>query len=78
VEIPPVDIWNPKIFAAIDESDLSFGQRMLASVRTTYCFRATRFAGHHFNDELLGLICAEELETRAREKEKSEDQKPEA
>ena len=100
LKLRPGDIWNPKIFAAIDESDLfvviwSKNARDSKWVKKESRYALKRYKQHgspdfrpipvegppivsvprdlqayHFNDELLGLIRAAELERREREKEK--------
>jgi hypothetical protein len=108
LKLRPGDIWNPKIFPAIDGSDLfvviwSKNARDSKWVKKESRYALRRYKQHkspdfrpipvegppiasvprdlrayHFNDELLGLIRVAELEMREREKEKSEEHKPEA
>jgi hypothetical protein len=106
LKLRPGDEWNPKIFAAIDESDLfvviwSKNARDSKWVKKESRYALNRYKQHgspdfrpipvegppiasvprglrayHFNDQLLGLIRAAELERRERENKKK-DLKPE-
>ena len=108
LKLRPGDVWNPKIFAAIDESDLFVVIWSKNARDSKWVKRESRYAlrrhkqhgspdfvpipvegppiasvprglrAYHFNDELLGLIRVAELEMREREKEKSEERKPDA
>jgi hypothetical protein len=104
LKLRPGDIWNPKVFAAIDESDLFVviwsnnardskwvkKEARYALKRYKQCgspdFRPIPVEGppiasvprglhaYHFNDELLGLIRAAELERREREEKETKIQ----
>jgi hypothetical protein len=106
LKLRPGDIWNPKIFGAIDESDLfiviwSKNARDSKWVKKESRYALKRYKQHrspdfrpipvegppiasvprglrayHFNDELLSLIRAAELEMQENEKVKTEEQKP--
>jgi hypothetical protein len=96
LKLRPGDIWNPKIFAAIDESDLFVVIWSKNALDSKWVEKESRYAlkrykqygrpdfrpipvegppiasvphglqAYHFNDELLGLIRAAELERRER------------
>jgi hypothetical protein len=103
----PGDIWNPKIFAAIDESDLFVVIWSKNARDSKWVKKESRYAlklceqrgspdfvpipvegppiasvprglkARHFNDELLSLIRAAEVEAKEREWKKNERAKPE-
>lgn len=106
MELRPGDIWNPKIFSAIDESDLfvliwskNAGSSKWVRKEARYAlqrfkqrrspdFRPIPVEGppiapvprglraHHFNDELLSLIRAAEMEALERKRSKAEQKNP--
>jgi hypothetical protein len=109
LDLRPGDKWNPKIFEAIDKSDIFVVFWSKNACDSKWVKKESRYAlklseqrhgrphfrpipiegppiatvprglkTRHFNDKTLGEIRAAELANRAREKEKSDRQKPEA
>jgi hypothetical protein len=104
----PGDIWNPKILASIEQSDLFVVIWSKNARDSKWVKKESRYAlkllekrgspdfvpipvegppiasvprglkARHFNDELLSLIRAAEVEAEERERKKAEQAKPEA